>query len=159
LFKEITVWLDYLKVLILILPCYFWTPIINHIFLIHHQFPTTKSLVLCLSTCPFFTHLETKRNRNWSSHSSGMRPLLSQQEEFSTLNTSLYPLILFFSFFLFYCSFIHMCIHCLGHFSPLPPTSTLSPQTPVASRYNLFCPYVEFGWREDISIRKTKCFC
>jgi hypothetical protein len=28
-----------------------------------------------------------------------------------------------FSFFIFY-SFIHMCIHCLGHISPLPPTST-----------------------------------
>jgi hypothetical protein len=30
-----------------------------------------------------------------------------------------------FSFWFIY-SFIHMCIHCLGHLSPLPPTPTLS---------------------------------
>jgi hypothetical protein len=30
----------------------------------------------------------------------------------------------------FFYSFIHMCIHCLGHFSPLPPTS-LSPSLPL----------------------------
>jgi hypothetical protein len=29
----------------------------------------------------------------------------------------------------FFYSFIHMCIHCLGHFSPLPPPS-LSPSFP-----------------------------
>jgi hypothetical protein len=34
-----------------------------------------------------------------------------------------------FSFFLsFFNSFIHMCINCLGHFSPLFPTPTLSLQ-------------------------------
>jgi hypothetical protein len=27
-------------------------------------------------------------------------------------------------------SFIHMCIQCLGHFSPLPPTPSLTPLTP-----------------------------
>jgi hypothetical protein len=27
-------------------------------------------------------------------------------------------------------SFIHMCIHCLGHFSPLPPTPTRYPPSP-----------------------------
>jgi hypothetical protein len=35
--------------------------------------------------------------------------------------------------FLFIClfySFIHMCVHCLGHFSPLPPAPTLSSPTP-----------------------------
>jgi hypothetical protein len=26
--------------------------------------------------------------------------------------------------------FIHMCIHCLGHFSPLPPTYSFFPCTP-----------------------------
>jgi hypothetical protein len=30
----------------------------------------------------------------------------------------------------FYYSFIHMCIHCLGHFSPLPSSPTLSPFPP-----------------------------
>jgi hypothetical protein len=29
----------------------------------------------------------------------------------------------------FYYSFIHMCIHCLGHFYPLPTSPTLSPLT------------------------------
>jgi hypothetical protein len=33
-----------------------------------------------------------------------------------------------FSFFLN--SFIHMCIHCLGHFSPLPHSLNFSPITP-----------------------------
>jgi hypothetical protein len=28
---------------------------------------------------------------------------------------------------IFFISFIHMCIQCLGHFSPLPPTASLSP--------------------------------
>jgi hypothetical protein len=32
------------------------------------------------------------------------------------------------TFFFFFYSFIHMCIHCLGHFSPLLPFPTLSPQ-------------------------------
>jgi hypothetical protein len=27
---------------------------------------------------------------------------------------------------IFYYSFIHMCVHCLGHFSSLPPAVTLS---------------------------------
>jgi hypothetical protein len=33
-------------------------------------------------------------------------------------------------FFLFIYSFIHMCIHCLGHFSPLPPSPVLCPLSP-----------------------------
>jgi hypothetical protein len=32
---------------------------------------------------------------------------------------------------IFYYSFIHMCVHCLGHFSSLPPSPTLS--LPLAS--------------------------
>jgi hypothetical protein len=35
--------------------------------------------------------------------------------------------------FLSFYSFIHMCIHCLGHFSPLPPLLTVS--------YNFFLWY------------------
>jgi hypothetical protein len=33
-------------------------------------------------------------------------------------------------YFIFFYSFIHMCIHCLGHFSPLPPVPTPSTQPP-----------------------------
>jgi hypothetical protein len=52
-----------------------------------------------------------------------------------------FPLVLFFIcfFFLFLCSFIHICIHCLGHFSPLSPSSTLPP-SPLTCRQNLFYP-------------------
>jgi hypothetical protein len=32
-------------------------------------------------------------------------------------------------------SFIYMCIHCLGHFSPLPPPSPLPPATPSCVGY------------------------
>jgi hypothetical protein len=45
------------------------------------------------------------------------------------------------SFFL-----IHMCIQCLGHFSPLPHTipNPFSPQPPhpLDSWQKLFCPYL-----------------
>jgi hypothetical protein len=36
-----------------------------------------------------------------------------------------------------------MCIHCLGHFSPHPPppSSPFHPSS-LASRQNLFCPYL-----------------
>jgi hypothetical protein len=58
----------------------------------------------------------------------------------------------FFCFFLY--SLIYMCIHCLGHLSPLPPILSLS----LASRQNLFCPYLQFCWREDISNNKDSIF-
>jgi hypothetical protein len=57
--------------------------------------------------------------------------------------------------FLFFYSFIHMCIHCLGHFSPLYPTLSLSQHPHLASRQSLFCPFIQFCWREDISNNKT----
>jgi hypothetical protein len=41
-------------------------------------------------------------------------------------------------FFLFLNSFIHMCMHRLGHFSPLSPAPSLFP----TSRQNLFCPFL-----------------
>jgi hypothetical protein len=43
-----------------------------------------------------------------------------------------------------------MFIHCLGHLSPLPPTPALRPPCPFASRQNLFCPLLQFCWRENI---------
>jgi hypothetical protein len=45
-----------------------------------------------------------------------------------------------FQVLLFIYSFIHMCIHCLGHLSPLLPIPLLSLHNPVTSRHNLFCP-------------------
>jgi hypothetical protein len=49
--------------------------------------------------------------------------------------------------FLFF--FIHMCIQCLGHFSPRPhalpttnPTPSFSPPHPLDTRQKLFCPYL-----------------
>jgi hypothetical protein len=39
-------------------------------------------------------------------------------------------------------SFIHMCIHCLGRFSPLSPAPSFSPQHSLASRHNLSCLYL-----------------
>jgi hypothetical protein len=47
----------------------------------------------------------------------------------------------YWDFFLFSFYFIHMCIQCLGHFSPLPPALTFNPQ-PLATREKLFCPYL-----------------
>jgi hypothetical protein len=47
-----------------------------------------------------------------------------------------------FLFFIILYSFIHMCIHCLGHFSPLPPAPLFSPPHPLTSRQSLFCPYL-----------------
>jgi hypothetical protein len=35
-----------------------------------------------------------------------------------------------FLLFIFYYSFIHRCVYCLGHFSPLPPSPTFSPLLP-----------------------------
>jgi hypothetical protein len=39
------------------------------------------------------------------------------------------PIVAMFISF-FYYSFIHMCIHCLGHFSPLPPPPLSPPHPP-----------------------------
>jgi hypothetical protein len=51
----------------------------------------------------------------------------------------------FFLFYLFIFSFSHMCIQCLGHFSPFPPapsftypTPSLSPPTPLLPGRNYF---------------------
>jgi hypothetical protein len=56
-----------------------------------------------------------------------------------------------FSFFTVY-SFIHMCVQSLGHLSPLPLPSL--PPTLLTSRQNLFCPLLQFCWREDINDNK-----
>jgi hypothetical protein len=48
---------------------------------------------------------------------------------------------------LFYYSFIHMCIHCLGHLSPLPPTPL--PPTPKGL-FNQNYKSLKRGNKEDI---------
>jgi hypothetical protein len=50
-------------------------------------------------------------------------------------------------FFIFFFSFIHMCIQCLSHLSPFPhPLLSLHPLPlslySLASRQKLFCPYL-----------------
>jgi hypothetical protein len=52
-------------------------------------------------------------------------------------------------FFNFYFFIIHMCIQCLGHFSPLPPPPPLlptlpppCPPNPLDTWQKLFCPYL-----------------
>jgi hypothetical protein len=48
--------------------------------------------------------------------------------------------------YFFYFYFIHMCIQCLGHFSPLPAPPSLPccslhlPPYPLATQQKLFCP-------------------
>jgi hypothetical protein len=54
---------------------------------------------------------------------------------------------------LFIYSFIHICMHSLGHFST-QDTHLPSPCLPLASRQNLFFPFLQFFWREDISDNK-----
>jgi hypothetical protein len=50
-------------------------------------------------------------------------------------------------------SLIHMCIHCLGHFSPLLPCALPLP-SPPAYRQNVFCSFLQFCWRGNISNNK-----
>jgi hypothetical protein len=54
-------------------------------------------------------------------------------------------------------SFIHMCIHCLGHFNLLARVSP-SPPFSLASRQNLFCPFFQFCWRETQAIIRQSVF-
>jgi hypothetical protein len=47
-----------------------------------------------------------------------------------------------------------MCIHCLGHLlAPAPCYAPPSP-FPLASRQNMFCPFLQFCWRENIRDKK-----
>jgi hypothetical protein len=56
-------------------------------------------------------------------------------------------------------SFIHLCIHCLGNFSPLPPSPTLFPPSPPHFQAEPVLPYLYFCQREDISNnKKDKAF-
>jgi hypothetical protein len=109
--------------------------------------------------------------KRWSFHRRGMQETQCHLN-YSSLN-SVYPHSLAFSFnthlhhshhqfpslailrespfkLLFYFFIIiHMCIHCLGHFSPLPPPPPLpptqpppSPPHPLNTQQKLFCPYL-----------------
>jgi hypothetical protein len=55
----------------------------------------------------------------------------------------------------FFSLFIYSHVHTLfGPFPPLPPF----PHHPLASRQNLFCPFLQFYWRVDMSNKKDKPF-
>jgi hypothetical protein len=63
-------------------------------------------------------------------------------------NKLCFPTFEAFAILFFFClfSFIHMCIHCLGHFSTLPPSSTLHPlllSVPGRSHSALITDFVE----------------
>jgi hypothetical protein len=54
----------------------------------------------------------------------------------------------FFSkYFKFFSLLIYSYVHTLCHFSPLP-------RIPLTSRQNLFCPFLQFCWKVDISNNK-----
>jgi hypothetical protein len=50
-----------------------------------------------------------------------------------------------------------MCIHCLDHFSPCTPPPPSLP-LPLASSQNLFCAFLQFCWRVEISNKKDIAF-
>jgi hypothetical protein len=60
--------------------------------------------------------------------------------------------ILFFLYFLsrFFYSFIHMCIHCFGHFSPLLRNFILKATKDIDG------VWIKGGWQEQIDILKIK---
>jgi hypothetical protein len=66
----------------------------------------------------------------------------------------LYIHILTFLYFYFLNSFIHMCIHCLGHFSPLPPPPSSSPHH--LSLPGRICSALISNYVEKESIRNNK---
>jgi hypothetical protein len=50
--------------------------------------------------------------------------------------------------FFFLYSFIHMCIYCLDHFSPLPPTASLCPLPSLLGKFH-FNPWIkEKDWNQ-----------
>jgi hypothetical protein len=63
--------------------------------------------------------------------------------------------------YVFYFSFIHMCIQCLSHFSPLPPpppTPSLSPPTPLLPGRNYFALISDFVKESISNNRKDQGF-
>jgi hypothetical protein len=57
--------------------------------------------------------------------------------------------------FFFLSLFIYSYVHTLfGSFLPFPSSPLPLPPIPLASRQNLFCPFLQFCWREDISNNK-----
>jgi hypothetical protein len=49
-------------------------------------------------------------------------------------------LLPFYFYLVFCCSFIHMCIHCLGHFSTLPPFIASFLETNKNPEYSVLLP-------------------
>jgi hypothetical protein len=73
-------------------------------------------------------------------------------------NTNWFIFSIFLPFSLvssFFYLFIYSYVHTLfGPFLSLPPHFLPLPCTPLASRQNLFCPLLQFSWREDINNNK-----
>jgi hypothetical protein len=67
------------------------------------------------------------------------------------LNQFFFLMVYKFLFFKITYTLIHMCIHCLATSPPCPPPP---PPTSLASRQNLFCPLLQFCWRENIRDNK-----
>jgi hypothetical protein len=68
-------------------------------------------------------------------------------------NSLFLPVSLFFFYSLFTCAYIVWAT------SPPCPLPTPSPPIPLSFMQNLFCPFFQFCWREDISNnKKIKAF-
>jgi hypothetical protein len=56
----------------------------------------------------------------------------------------------------FFCLFIYSYVHTLlGSFLPPAPCPFPLPPIPLTSLRNLFCPFLQFCWREDINSNKN----
>jgi hypothetical protein len=74
-----------------------------------------ESIIFQISYISFAHHLPTG---NMFQDARSMAEVTSIP---SLIYKMLFSFFIYFLFYCFCCSFIHMCIHCLGNFSTLPP--------------------------------------
>jgi hypothetical protein len=101
------------------------------------------SFILFLIDCIFYHNVEKRRRVD--------HLVCYVKEAMNSPVEGLVKILQLHIFFLY--SLIHMCIHfwvishaCLSH----PPFAPIS----LASRQNLFCPFLQLCWREDLSNNK-----